>query len=235
MQYFDLRSDAVIDVVPAEALDPTAEARVDAIWRAETGVRGAGLFNGPVYSVIEHNAARIQIAQTDYRHLTAFRRAPEIFAGRGAVRPLGVTGFLFCPEGVVLGRRAPDVALYPECWEPAPSGHLAMPDAKRQLLDELTEELGLPAESVTGAAPFALAFDEVARTFDILFRLETTTGPGDLRALHQAHATHEYTEIAVVAPADFKDFVARRGGGAVPLLFAPLPAACSRCIPARRD
>jgi len=209
----------VLERPPEPSLNETVEARVAAIWTAETR-RNPALFNGCVYSLIEHAPQRIVVRVSDYRHLTAWRRAPELAAQGLALRPVGVTGLLLARDGVVFGRRAGHLAADAGLWETAPAGGLDRLDPAGLLREELHEELGL--DPAAASAPRPLALIEARGVFDIVFRLETTLDRAALIAAHRRAASDEYAELAIVAPGDLAPFLAARAGEVLPIVPAIL-------------
>ena len=207
---FDLAPDFQFVELPRIGLSSAAvEARIAAIW-AEESARGTTLFNGRIYSLVEHAPARLAVRAADYRQLVALRRAPELAAQGLALRPIGVTGLLVARDGIVLGRRAGHVAADAGLWETAPSGSLARLDAAGQLFDELEEELGLSPDRVSPPRPLTLVEDLASGTCDIVFRLDTALGGDAILAAHRDSGSDEYSELAVVAARDLAGFLAAR-------------------------
>jgi hypothetical protein len=132
---------------------------------------------------------------------------------------------LSCRDGLVLGRRAGHVVTDPGRWEPAPAGGLSQPDPERQLLEELAEELGVPADRVARPRALALIEDPASGVFDILFRLTADLSAEALRTAHRQAGSDEYAEIAVIAPGQLPAFLAAHAGELLPLLRPALARA----------
>ncbi|HXP31155.1 MAG TPA: hypothetical protein VN832_08700 [Stellaceae bacterium] len=204
--------------LPSEPLAAATEQRVAAIWANEMQARGTGLYDGRIYTLIAYRRNRLTVRPMQYRHLIARRRVPELALAGLALRPLGVTGLLTCPDGIVLGRRAAHVAADAGLWEPAPAGSLDRLDPAALLLDELGEELGLTPAQVTPPVPCGLVEDLASGVVDILFTLKTDLDAAALNAAHRERGSGEYTDIAVVAPAALPDFLAAHEGALLPVL-----------------
>ena len=111
--------------------------------------------------------ATIQVARTSYR----FHAVMDL-----GIKPLGVKGI--CKKGgeYLFGLRGNAMGVYPGTWEFAPSGmvepHQTPVDV---IVRELEEETGMMAER----APIAIALflDDIARTWEIVYQLETVGSP----------------------------------------------------------
>jgi hypothetical protein len=211
-----------LNILPAAPAPPAAiEARIEEIWAEEKRRRGASLYDGRAYSLAERTQTLLSLRETDYRHLLAQRRDPELYAALG-LRPVGVTGILICREGVVLGLRADHVAADAGLWEPAPAGGLDRPDPAAQLMEELAEELGVAPARVKPPLVRGLIEDTESHVLDILYRIETDMAEDELRAAQRAAGSDEYAELAVVAPSDLLGFLAARKDRLLPALRAML-------------
>lgn len=204
---------------------PEVLARVAAIWRAEKAKRGDALFDGRLFSVSRLAPPLITGWLAPYSWYVAGRHDPALRTVLG-VRPLGVTGVMICDEGIVFGRRASTVATDPDLWELAPSGgvdgEFLTPDGgidlAAQILNELTEETGLPAAVVTPPPrPVALVEDGSSLVTDVGLLLRLGCGAAAVRAAFATKASREYTELAVVAPDALDSFMAAAGDGLGPV------------------
>lgn len=213
---------ALVELPPDAPLSEAAEARIGEIWAEETRRRGTALFNGRIYSLVERAPDRLAVRAMEYRHLVAWRRAPGLAAQGLVLRPLGVTGLLQTPDGIVFGRRALHLAADAGLWETAPSGGLDRLDPAGLLLEELREELGLEPGSASPPYAFALVEDATSGVLDIAFRIETTLGGSAVLAAHCAAGSDEYSELAIVAPRDLAGFLAARRGEILPIVTAIL-------------
>jgi ADP-ribose pyrophosphatase YjhB (NUDIX family) len=113
------------------------------------------------------------------------------------VRPLGVKGITMRDNRVLLGRRSSSVLHYPGEWEFAPGGVVEPGRSPAEaLLSELREETGLSAAG--DPTPVAVLFDPVARTWEIVFRVEASG------AEVQPH-TNEYDELGWSEPRELPE------------------------------
>jgi hypothetical protein len=209
----------LVELPPGPPLSAAVESRVAAVW-AEATRRDPALFNGRVYSLVEHTPQRLAVRASDYCHLMAWRRAPELTGQGLSLRPIGVTGLLVARDGVVFGRRAGHLAADAGAWETAPAGGLDRLDPAGLLLEEMREELGLDSTAASVPRALALIEDETG-VFDIVLRLETALGRDALLAAHRDAASDEYAAIDVVAPDDLAAFLAAPGRQVLPIV-API-------------
>ncbi|MEO0387831.1 MAG: hypothetical protein AAF281_09920 [Pseudomonadota bacterium] len=196
-----LATDFTVEVVPPDPLPPALARAVDRHWQQATAA--APLWDGPLYTLIDATPARLLIRRAAYRHLIAARAGVRL-----GLRPLAVTGLLFCPDGLVLGRRSDRVAADPRVWEPVPAGGLARPDPVEQIFEELTEELGLSPSDI--GAPSALGLVTARGVSDVVFRLETTLAAGRIEAAFQALTAPEHDAVEIVARRALPAFLAER-------------------------
>jgi len=199
----------IFDVKVGRNLEYSAAviARVDEIWTIEKEERGDRLTNGNVFHLADYNTDSIRIQPTEYRYVLARRRDPSLIEKGLKIRPLAVTGILFCDDGLVLGRRGANVSDDNGLWEPAPAGGLAQPDPMMQVLEELEEELGIVESEVVSAVPCGLVEDELSGVFDIVFRLETGMTGHDVRVAFASTSGSEHMELAFVQTPDIETFL----------------------------
>ena len=105
----------------APVLSADVAERVDAIWRAELQERGDSLLDGQLFSIGEIKDGVILGWLSEYRLFLAQQREPCLFPAL-RVRPLAVTGYVVCDDGVIIGKRAENVTQDPGSWELLPSG-----------------------------------------------------------------------------------------------------------------
>lgn len=192
------------------------KAKVDALWEAEVCQRGAAIFNGKIFSVNERTSGRIAGMVVEYRLLAAQRRCPELFSSL-QVRPLGVSGVIESPDGLIFGRRSSDLAMLSGQWELAPSGGID-PDAcmsnnhidyLRQFQIELEEETGIASEHVVGLTPCILVEDQQTHVLDLVVAAHTRLLSPAIQAAF-ATAGREYSELSVVSRSTVSRFVAEQ-------------------------
>ena len=215
----DLSSNlTVLAVGEAPPLAPDLEDRVEAIWREEAAISGRTLFNGVVFSVTEMTARRIEGHFVEYRLFIAQRRHPSLFADL-KIRPLGVSGLLTCPDGIVFGKRADGVTQNPGMWELVPAGGVdpacadasGKMDLRKQLIAELTEEVGLPDTAVSIIDIRCLIENNIDHVLDIGMELSVGMPAADIIAAHGNLGSKEYDEITVVTAPDLESFVYELG------------------------
>jgi len=203
----NLSEDFKTQIGPSLEYSPSISTWVDEIWGLEKQARGDKLTNGRIFHLANHNPDSILIQPTEYRFVLARRRDPSLIEKGLKIRPLAVTGILFCADGLVLGRRGASVSDDNGLWEPAPSGGLAQPDPLAQVLEELEEELGIVESEVVSASPCGLVEDVVSGVFDIVFRLETEMMSQNVRVAFASTSGSEHVELAFVQPPDIGAFL----------------------------
>ncbi|MDP7005515.1 MAG: NUDIX domain-containing protein [Phycisphaerales bacterium] len=90
------------------------------------------------------------------------------------VRTLGVKGITEFEGAYLFGKRSGLVRQYPDEWEFAPAGCVSPENSPERTIEkELLEETGLDL----AAPPIAIAmiFDEFARTWELIFKLTSST------------------------------------------------------------
>ena len=201
----------LIEVPGPAPLPADLEAAVEAAWRTAVAESGGRLFNGVLFSLLEHDAQEGRVERSEYRRHVAARSDPAL-AERLGLRPVGVTGLTACRDGVVLGRRAARLQLG-GLWEPAPAGTLDRLDGRALVLDELGEELGVAPEAVL-RAELRWLYEDRGGGFDLLYAIELDVDGDALRAAWRAGGTDEYADVAVTpwtafrASAGREDFTA---------------------------
>ena len=174
---------------------PDLAAAIDELWAAESR-RRPHLFDGPAISVAEIGENRLTLLRASYRHILAARLDAAI-AVRLALRPLAVTGLLFCPDGLVFGRRGAEVTQASGAWELVPSGGVTSTDIAAQILEELEQEVGLAAADVTLLPAAGLVESLDSGVVDIVMPIETRLPAARIAARHQERASREYAELLI--------------------------------------
>lgn len=168
-------------------------AEVDRRWK-ELCARNPAYFDGRIWHVLGvsrngHGGATLHVQECGYRFYAIQNEEVDI-----GVRVLGVKGFTWREDRVLLGLRAAFVSCYPGQWEFAPGGAAEVGhDPAATIAEELREETGL----APAGDPIAIAvmYDPTARTWEIIFRIRAQAG-----ALHSAQK--EYTEFEWRKPDD---------------------------------
>jgi hypothetical protein len=193
-----LAADVVVrlagDMLPLPA---AAEADVERTWQEALG-KYPKLFNGRVLTVEEIEPRRITVRWTEYRRVGAQLREPALFDAL-RIRPLAVCGPLVCADGVVFGRREAGAVYLPGYWQVPPAGNVdaravdgEVVDFRASLLEELHEELGIPADAVDRPRPVCAVEHPGTHVVDIACLFETTL---DAAGVHEAHARAQDREL----------------------------------------
>jgi hypothetical protein len=147
---------------------------------------------------------RIDGAFVPYSRYLAARRDAEL-ASELDLWALGVMGMLWCPEGVVIGRRSCDTTDAGQL-ENVPSGTIDGPgsegivDIDRVVVTELREETGLTRQELDRTPEaFLLVGDQISRVADIVVTLRTSLSFAEIRAKHESLAVPEHDSLEVVA------------------------------------
>ncbi|MBV1838772.1 phosphohydrolase [Acetobacter estunensis] len=206
---FPVAADLQVRVHPQSTLySPEVEARVDAIWNAETTLRPQ-LFNGRIFCADRIAPHRIEGHWTDYRHALAQMREPSLFGDR-PLRQLAVCGALRCADGFVLARRSPKALYLGGFWQSPPAGTVETRtnddsvDLSAQLMAETFEELGLAPDVVKIGAPRLAAMHANTLILDIGIDLKTSLPFHLLKERWDAHGNREYDELILAKNEDLK-------------------------------
>lgn len=172
---------------------------VDEAWERARS-RNPRLFDGPLWHVQGvsrngHGGVTVHVVESSYRFHAV--RAEGIETG---IRPLGVKALTWRQGRVLMGRRSAQVHAAPGRWEFVPGGTLEPGrDPAAQLAVELHEEAGW-----TCAAPpcaIAIVFDDSARTWELVHRVDGAPGAVDAMAAPPASTERwEYDAIVELAP-----------------------------------
>lgn len=180
-------------------------AAVDAAWAEETA-GNPKLFDGEILSLRSASPDLIEGAFVPFRMAHAARKHAGL-RERLALRPLAVSGLARCRDGLILGRRAPEVTGSPGRWELAPSGGIdraaLLPggrvDPGAALRAELAAELGIGPEAVSSCRVAGAVENRADGLWDIVLALEIALSGQEVARLHAARGSGEYDQIAVVA------------------------------------
>jgi 8-oxo-dGTP pyrophosphatase MutT (NUDIX family) len=90
------------------------------------------------------------------------------------IRPLGVKGITHFKSNVLWGKRSNAVRHYAGQWEYAPAGSVEPGTSPEATIEsELLEETGLTL--VSRPIAIAMLFDEVAKTWELIYRLQASS------------------------------------------------------------
>lgn len=199
-------------------LDPALEAEIDRIWAGAQEDMGGKLFNGRVFSADVITPRLICGHWTEFRRIVAQMRRNELYRVIGA-RPLAVGGVIVGPDGVVFGRRPAGAIYQAGEWQLPPAGSVdpgalrdeGVVDVVGQLLTELTEELGLPAEAVRDATPLCIVEHGGSHVLDLGIAVRTELRAEEIHAAHRAAGNAEYDPLRIVAVGELPAFLAAAG------------------------
>lgn len=197
---------------PRPVLPLCVQEEVEKHWLAARNLHPR-LFNGNVFSADCIAPSTITGHWTEFRTMLAQIQKPMQF-GKLAQRPLSVSGVLVCAAAggnsreaaVILGRRSAQSVFQAAKWQLPPGGSLddsAMCaddeiDWRRQLLLELQEELGVPADAVRSMRPICMVEYPTTRSLEIGIAISCRWNSGEIVRAHQAFGNSEYEELRVV-------------------------------------
>ncbi len=215
----DIAPEVRVRVVREMAPLPAAlEAEIDRLWDAAQVRMNGKLFNGRVFSADVITPHLICGHWTEFRRIVAQMDCHELFRVIGA-RPLAVGGVIVGPDGVVFGRR-PARAIYQAGeWQLPPAGSVdpgagraeGVVDIVAQLLVELEEELGMPAEAVREPRALGIVEHGGSHVLDLGIFARTELRADEILAAHRAGGNGEYDPVRVVPVAELPAFLAQAG------------------------
>ncbi len=224
----EVAPDIVVRIGRAMSDLPAAvEREVERLWRAareRVAAGGAGpMFNGRVFSADVITPRLVTGHLTEYRRVVAQIERPELFAELG-VRSFAVCGVLRCAGGVVVGRRHRAANYQAGMWQLAPAGSVdggavaadGTVDFRRQLLDELREELGLSPDAVDEPRPLCIVEHPGSHVSDLGLALATGLSAEAVLTAHRAGGNAEYDRMLVVPETRLAAFLADVGEALVP-------------------
>lgn len=207
---YEFEKDGQIELVePPVCVSDLLRGQVDSLWRQEKERRGGSLFDGKILSVEALSPRLITCRLSEYRYLTAQRLKPALYSDLG-VRPLAVTGFLMCRQGLVLGLRSGTNSQDQGLWEVVPSGGLDLQaldlklnpspvDYLAQVKVELQEEVGLSWDLIDDCQTLCLVEDTDERVVDIAVRLlAPRLDFADLVEIHRRSGSGEYEKLMLL-------------------------------------
>ncbi len=201
------------------ALPPALETEVSALRDAAQARMGGKLFNGRVFSADRITPALIAGHWTEFRRVVARMDRPTL-ADTLPVRPLAAGGVIMGDGFVVFGRRPAGAVYQAGEWQLPPAGSLdpgcagadGWVDPVAQLHAELEEELGMPADAVSGARALCIVEHPGSGVLDLGIAVRTAWDAAAIHAAHAAHGNGEYDPLALVPLSDLADFLARHAG-----------------------
>lgn len=179
------------------------------------------LFNGPVLSYLGFAEGVVRARRDSYQRLAVQEHEPAIV--EPAVMQLSVTGLVTALDErgarhVLVGKRSHATRIYGGLWELGPSGGIDAPplsqrsldgfDVFRQLVQEMREETGLPADPDPGPI-VAITVDHVATSADLVMRVDLARPVDEIVAHTDRSGEHgwEYETTRWIGCAEFGAFV----------------------------
>jgi hypothetical protein len=199
---------------PAPVVGPEILLRIEEIWQREKVQSGDKLFNGSLFSIHQSGPDALVGWLAEYRCFVAQQRDPSLRAAL-KIRPLAVTGVLYCKDGIVFGHRASETEMDADLWELVPSGSVdsAAVDSdgqlnlERCLLAELAEEIGIHASEVSiPPRVIALVEDSCSQVTDVGLTLTVDCSAIQILERFAALENREYSALEVVAIDAIADF-----------------------------
>ncbi len=207
-----------VEIADDPAPEPTAE--VVERWHAMRAEKPR-LFNGPVLSYLGFDNGVVSAHRDSYQRLAVQAQKPEIVTP--PVMQLSVTGVVTALDSagtrhVLVGRRSHATRIYGGLWELGPSGGIDAPPLARstldglgvfrQLVQEMREETGLPADPDPGPI-VAITIDPVATSADLVMHVQLTRPVEEIIAHTDRSGQHgwEYETTRWVACRAFGRFV----------------------------
>ncbi|MEM9166475.1 MAG: hypothetical protein AAGB48_05565 [Planctomycetota bacterium] len=197
------------------------------------------LFNGPVLSYLGNADGTLRARRDTYQRLAV--QAHNAGLVDPPIMQLSVTGVVTARDNagdrhVFVGQRSHATRIYGGRWELGPSGGIDPPplsqrsldghDVFRQLVTEMREETGLPADPDPGPM-IAITIDPVATSADLVMLIDLNRPVDEIIALTQRQADDgwEYETTRWIASRDFERFVAAEPCIPPTVALAPLVAA----------
>jgi hypothetical protein len=213
----------VVDTGEELNISTSAQERISSIWEQEKKKRGDDLFEGRIFNVTEITRETLTGFYIDYSVSLAQYCAPNLF-DEIAVRSLAVSGFVECEQGIVFGLRNENLTADAGLWELVASGGVddsvrfenGTVDIREQFLNELCEEINLPAESVSELSPIVMLEDSETHVCDIVFAARLSVGADTLFPLFNECGREEYVSIDIVQENNIKSFTQLMKGSMTP-------------------
>ena len=194
----------VVSTRAMRPLSPALETEVARIWQAAVSAQPK-LFNGHIFTADVITPELISGHWTEFRRSLAQIERPELYDDL-RVRSLAVNGVIRCDEGVLIARRSRRAVYQAGQWQLPPAGSVerraeradGTVDIERQLLEELEEELGLPATNIVATIPLCLVEHPGSHVTDLGMVMRTTVDAATLLRAHAASGNTEYEDVSVL-------------------------------------
>lgn len=238
-QIFELSEDLRISITrPQPVVSAFINRAIESHWQKALATNPL-LFNGAVFSADTATPSLITGHLTEFRRVVAQMSDPGLYEHLG-LRPISVSGVLVCKEhsrgdvscvGFMLGRRSHNSIFQSSVWQLTPAGCLDDKarirdneiDWRRQLLFELAEELGLPADAVEIIPPIHLVEYPGHHAIEISIPLKCHWSSEAIFRTHRRRGNDEYEELRVIKAENVSDTINRSGGRLSPPARILLP------------
>ncbi len=188
-------------VMTKSLFEPTSKvsAKVDEIW--SSAVReDNNLFDGNTLCVSTSSEKELGCFGVSYRYFFA-QEKDSTLKRQLNLKIAAVSGYLTIGDKVLVGKRSSAVTQCKELFELVPSGSLSYTESPndgqiyymKQLLSELSEEIGIDPAQVTHVEPFLLIKDEETGVYDICCKIKAEQL--ELPHLLQNFKPAEYTHL----------------------------------------
>ena len=187
---------------------------VDRIWKSSVEKYKGRFFDGDIFSVESISSNIVSLSKSKYRLFLAQQENPDLY-DELQIRLLAVSGILICNDGIVFGRRSPEVLQDSNAWELLPSGSVTAREFVNedilfnidyQIREELLEESGIPKNFYKVITPKMLVESEDSHVVDFVYEIQVNISKSQIIDFHK-NATSEYTQLEVVDSKEIVKFI----------------------------
>ena len=204
-------------------ISSSVQKKITSNWELEKQKRDTDLFDGRIFNLTEITRETLTGFYIDYSVSLAQYCDPNLFDDLG-VRPLAVSGFVSCEQGIVFGLRNENLTADAGMWELVASGGVddsvrlddGTVDFREQFLDELCEEINLPSDAIREIAPMIMLEESQTHVCDIVIETNLSVGADILFPLFNECGRDEYVSIDIVPEHGVKNFVQLMKGVTTP-------------------
>ena len=204
-------------------ISSSVQEKITSNWELEKQKRDTDLFDGRIFNLTEITRETLTGFYIDYSVSLAQYCDPNLFDDLG-VRPLAVSGFVSCEQGIVFGLRNENLTADAGMWELVASGGVddsvrlddGTVDFREQFLDELCEEINLPSDAIREIAPIIMLEESQTHVCDIVIETNLFVGAYILFPLFNECGRGEYVSIDIVPEHGVKSFVQLMKGVTTP-------------------
>ena len=210
------------------SLDSDLDHKVEMAWQLEKEKRRGNVFDGSMLSFLRMERERLIGEYVPYKVFVA-QLVDSQLRKELSICPVGVSGIVTAPGGVLMGQRSSLVTQYAGYYELSPSGSIStdslgmdgVVDFRMQLLVELYEETRISPDQPTELRPFILTKDKSNPTVDICCVIPVE---GEV----QFQTNEEYPVLEWLPYTDVRKFVEENSTKIVPPTLAILSVAEKR-------